>query len=458
MSNRRTLIQRAWLVTMDPEHDVMSDADLLIEDGKIAAIGPDLGVEDAEIIDGTDRIVIPGFVDSHRHTWQTAMRGIAADWTLTQYIVGILATLGPAYRPEDIYAGNLLGALECLDAGITTLVDWSHDLNSPDHADAACQALTDARIRAVLAHGNANSVWLNPDSMADWSDLSRLRSRWFPTDDQLLTLAMALRGPDFGSVDAAEADWRAARDLGLRITVHIGVGGFGNRSVAALNDRGLLGPDTTYVHCSRLDPDEFQMIADTGGTASVAAEVEMHMGHGHPPTNKLLSVGIRPSLSIDVCTGIGGDMFSQMRTSLAMARALTNHRHLEAGITPDHLELTTRDVLEFATLQGARAAGLDHRTGSLSVGKDADVVLLRTDRLNLHPVNHPVAAVALGANTSNVDTVLVAGDVVKRDGELVGYDLPRVRRLVCDSRDELLTKAEGAQVGGHWVPQAYTAA
>jgi cytosine/adenosine deaminase-related metal-dependent hydrolase len=455
MAAGRTLIKDAWLVTLDDAHGDIPRSDILIEDGRIAAIGPDLGVEDAEVIDGTHRIAIPGFVDSHRHTWQTAMRGIAADWTLTQYFVGMLATLGPCYRPQDTYAGNLLGALECLDAGITTLVDWSHDINSPDHADAAITALHESGIRGVFAHGNANSIWMNPDSSADWSDIERLRGDWFASDDQLLTLALALRGPDFGGVDVTEDDWRTARELGLRISVHIGVGGFGNRSVAALNDRGLLGPDTTYIHCSRLDPDEFQMIADTGGTASVASEVEMHMGHGHPPTRQLLAVGIRPSLSIDVCTGIGGDMFTQMRTTLAMARALANHEQLEAGITPDHLDVTSSDVLEFATIEGARAAGLGHKIGSLTVGKDADIVLLRSDRLNLFPVNHPKAAVSLAANTSNVDTVLVRGRVVKRDGELVGVDLDRVRDLATESRDFLLSQCQGAHTGGSWTPAAY---
>ncbi|HMJ34258.1 MAG TPA: amidohydrolase family protein [Baekduia sp.] len=455
MTAQRTLVRHGWVITVDPELGDVPAGDILIEDGRIVAVGPDLGVTDAKVIDATDRIVIPGFIDSHRHTWQTALRNIAADWTLSQYITAILVQLGAIYRPEDTYIGGLLGVLEGLDGGITTMLDWSHALNTPDHADAALDALVESRARGVLAHGNQNSIWLGPAS-ADWSDARRLREGRCSSEDGLVTMAMAVRGPDFGSIEAAEEDWAAARELGLRITVHIGVGGFGSRHVALLNDRELMGPDTTYVHCSRLHDDELAMIAATGGTASVACEVEMHMGHGYPPTGRLLAAGVRPSLSIDVCTGIGGDMFAAMRSTLSMERAMANDAMLNAGVTPERLEVTSRDVLEFATIQGARALGLDDRTGSITPGKDADLVLLRTDQLNMFPVNHPVASVALAANTSNVDTVLVRGQVVKRDGELVGVDLARLRRLADDSREFLLSSV-GAPRDGAWQPAAFVA-
>ena len=455
MAAHRTLIRGGHIVTVDREIGDVDGGDVLIEDGVIAAVGPSLPVTDAEIIDATDRIVIPGFVDSHRHLWQTAIRNIAADWTLSQYITAILIGLGPIYRPEDTYIGGLLGVLEGLDSGITTMLDWSHALNTPEHADAALDALIESGARAVLAHGNANSIWLGPTS-ADWSDVRRLRAGRCSSDAGLVTLAMALRGPDFGSIEAAVEDWAVARDVGLPITVHIGVGGFGSRHVALLNEYGLLGPDTTYVHCSRLEDDELDMIAATGGTASVACEVEMHMGHGYPPTGRLVAAGLRPSLSIDVCTGIGGDMFAAMRSTLSMERAVANDESLNAGITPDRLELTTRDVLEFATIEGARALGIEDRTGSLTPGKQADIVLLRTDDLNMFPVNNPVASVALAANTSNVDTVLVGGRVLKRDGRMVGIDLPRLRRLADASRDHLLD-AVSAPRHGAWAPEPFVA-
>jgi cytosine/adenosine deaminase-related metal-dependent hydrolase len=452
MTRMRVLIKGACVITLDRRLGDLPCGDVLIEDSRIAAIGADLDVTDAEIIDGRDRIVIPGFVDTHRHLWQTQLRGIAADWTLMQYLTAILGGVAPAFTPDDTYAGNLLGVLEGLDAGITTMVDWSHALNTPAHADAAFDALTDSGARAVLAHGNANAIWGAPDVRADWSDLARLKTERAASDDQLVTLAIALRGPDYADMDATIADWNAARELGMRITVHVGAGAFTERPVGRLNDQGLLGPDTTYAHCCRLHDDEIKMIADSGGSVSVANEVEMHMGHGYPPTAKLCRAGIRPSLSIDVCTGIGGDMFTAMRSTLAAQRARENEEHLDAGTDPERLELTSRDVLEFATIDGARACGLDGKVGSLSPGKQADIVLLRTDMLNMHPVNNPVAQVALAANTANVDTVLVAGRVVKRDGHLTGVDVARVRRLADESRDRLLAAVPGASTGGGWTP------
>ncbi|MCW2724622.1 MAG: amidohydrolase [Frankiales bacterium] len=453
MTENRTLIKGAdWLLTMDPDLGDIPGGDVLIEGSKIVAIGPDLGVVDANIIDGTGRFVIPGFVDTHRHLWQTQMRNIAADWTLSQYLVGLLGTLAPVYRPEDVYAGNLLGVLEALDTGITTILDWSHcAILTPEHADAAVSALTESRSRAVYAHGNGAPIWIDRDLTADWSDLARLQGG---ATGGLVTLAAAVRGPDFGSLDVAVKDWHAARDLGVPITVHIGVAGYSHRPVAQLHDKGLLGPDTTYVHCSRLDDDELKMIADTGGTVSIATEVEMHMGHGYPPTGRLLAAGVRPSLSIDVCTGIGGDMFGAMRTTLSMQRAIDNDLIIRSGIRPAHLEVTARDILAFATVEGARTLGLGSRIGTLTPGKDADVVLLRADTLNMFPVNNPVASVALAATTANVETVLVAGRVVKRDGKLVDVDIKRVRQLAEDSRDYLLRQTPGACLGGAWQPSA----
>jgi 5-methylthioadenosine/S-adenosylhomocysteine deaminase len=455
MSGQRTLIKNAaWVLSMDPEIGDVPDCDVLIEDGSILAVAPRLDVTEAQIVDGTDRIVIPGFIDTHRHLWQTAMRNVAADWTLTQYLVGVLGTLAPAYRPEDVYAGNLLGVLEALDHGITTILDWSHcAIMTPEHSDAAIEALEESGSRAVYAYGNGAPIWIDGGARADWTDLRRLRAQR-TSDAGLVTLGAALRGPDFGTMDVAVDDWKVARELGLPITVHIGVAGFGDRPVARLAEAGLAGPDVTYVHCSRLQDDELGIIADTGGTVSIATEVEMHMGHGYPPTGRLVKAGVRPSLSIDVCTGIGGDMFTAMRATLAMQRAVENDELIKAGTTPTSLDLSARDILEFATIEGARTLGLGDRTGSITPGKQADLVMLRTDSLNMFPVNNPVASVALAANSSNIDTVMVAGEVVKRGGQLVNADVTKVRRLAEESRDYLVSRAEGASLGGGWQPPA----
>jgi cytosine/adenosine deaminase-related metal-dependent hydrolase len=359
------------------------------------------------------------------------------------------------FRPEDNYAGTYVGVLEALDSGITTLLDWSHNLNSPEHADATIRAHQDSGSRVVFAYGNSNDEWLPVSEIPHSRDVLRLRSRYFNSDDSLITLAMALRGPQFATLDVTEHDWKLAREAGARISVHVGDGLWGlSRPLVQLHERGLLGPDTTYVHCNALHADDFRLMADTGGTASVAPELEMHMGHGDVATGRLLEVGIRPSISIDVVTTIGGDMFSAMRACLAAELALRNRRALDDRVVLDPLPLMTSDVLEFATLQGARACGLEAKVGSLTPGKEADVILVDADRLGLQPMNNPRGSTVMAAHPSDVDSVWVAGRRVKEGGRLVGVDLAAVRRLVDASRDHVF-RAAGAETGGDWLPRPY---
>jgi cytosine/adenosine deaminase-related metal-dependent hydrolase len=428
---------------MDPELGDVHGGDLLIEDDRIAAVGRSLAVEDAEVVDATGCIVIPGFVDSHRHTWETVIRGIAPDVSLGGYFELVLDQLAPAYRPEDVYAGNYLGSLEAIDAGVTTLLDWSHISNTPEHADEAIRGLRDARLRGVYCYGNPNT------SLADWwyestleapEDIRRVRSQYFSSDDGLLTLAMGTRGPGFCTPDVVRHDWELARDVGAPISVHVGMGPYAGRfsMVEQLSSMGLLGPDTTYIHCNYLSDGEFRLIAESGGKVSIAPMVEMAMGHGTPPTAKALRHGLRPSLSIDVVTTVPGDMFTQMRFLFAQARLLEHEAAFAAGNEQEPALLSSREVLEFATIEGARVCGLDDRTGSLTPGKQADVVLLRCDETNTYPVVDPVSTVVLQADTRNVDTVWVAGDALKRAGRLEGADLRAARDRAETSLEFLL--------------------
>jgi cytosine/adenosine deaminase-related metal-dependent hydrolase len=429
---------------MDPELGDVLGGDLLIEDNRIAAVGHSLDARDAEVIDAADCIVIPGFVDSHRHTWETVIRGIAPDVSLGGYFALVLDQLAPAYRPEDVYAGNYLGSLEAIDAGVTTLLDWSHISNTPEHSDEAIRGLRDARLRAVYCYGNPNT------SLADWwyestlespEDIRRVRSQYFSSDEGLLTLAMGTRGPGFCTPDVVRHDWELAREIGAPISVHVGMGAYAGRfaMVSQLNELGLLGPDTTYIHCNYLSDEEFRLIADTGGKVSIAPSVEMVMGHGTPPTAKALAHGLRPSLSIDVVTTVPGDMFTQMRFLFAEARLLEHEAAFAAGNEQEPELLSSREVLEFATIEGARVCGLEERTGSLTPGKQADVVLLRCDETNTYPIIDPVSTVVHQADTRNIDGVWVAGEVLKRDGKLVGSDLRAARDRAASSLDYLLT-------------------
>lgn len=441
MSTKRTLIKNGCVLTLDRSIGNFTQADVLIEGTKIAQVGPNLAAGDAEIIDAANMIVMPGFIDSHRHLWEGILRNIGVDVPLegeASYLAFVLNTLAPAYRPQDVYVGNLVSTLGMIDAGITTVLDWSHIQAGPEHTDAAVRALQESGMRAVFAYG---PVWYEAPKPEhpDW--FRRAAKQYFSSKDQLLTLGLAGFGPEFNSLEGNRADWALARECDARITVHVGVGTFGKHGkVAEVGKTGLYGPDTTFIHCTTLSDEEIQMIVDSGSTVSLASPVEMMMGHGMVPTQKFLNRGLRPSLSVDVETNVPNDMFTQMRSVISLQRAILFNDKLEGkeDLPPF---LNARDVLEFATIEGARANGLDHKVGTLTPGKEADLIMLRTDRANVFPINDPIGAVVWGMDTGNVDSVFVAGKALKRNGQLLGVDLGRVRKMAYESRDYVVAKS-----------------
>ncbi|WP_279339426.1 amidohydrolase family protein [Sphaerisporangium perillae] len=416
------LIRNGMLIDTDPV--AARPGDVLVEDGVITAVGPDLPAADgAEVIDATGRIVMPGFVDTHRHTWQAGIRSAAPDITFTGYLERVLGELAPRYRPEDVYLGNLAGALECLDAGITTLVDWCHINFTPAHTDAVIEALEHAGIRAVLGYCHGGDG--GPESMA--AEARRVREA---LPGGLLTMALAALGPEIVSPRQALDEWRLARDLDLPVTVHMGGHGAesAERGLAFLHENGLLDPGTTYIHPNCYTGDALKRIAGSGGTASVSPLVEAELGIGYPATGRARASGIPTALGGDTVASAPGDMFSVMRVAYALERA-----------RPDGLgmDFTTRDVLRMATIEGAEVAGLGEVTGSLRPGKQADIVVLRMDALGHAPVHDPIGAVVLSADTRAVDTVLVGGGVVKRDGRLVHHDVPSLVAALGESAARL---------------------
>ena len=416
MSVERILLKGGCVLTLDPDIGNYPKGDVLIEDNKIAAVGPQLRVSGAEVIDATNTIVMPGFIDTHRHIWEGILKNIAPDALLDEYFRDILGVLAPVYRPQDAYAGNLVSALGAIDCGVTTLLDWSHIQNTPEHTDAAIAALQESGVK-------------------------RVQKQYFNSDDQLITLALAPRGPEFTTFDVSKHDWELARELGIRISVHVGVGAAGQHGkLGEFGRAGMMGPDTTYIHCCTLNDEELQMIADTGGTVSIAAPVEMQMGHGMPPVQRCIDRGMKPSLSVDVETTVSTDLFAQMRSVLTLQRAQINEMRL-AGKDNLPAVLTSRDVMEFATIEGARAMGLDSKIGTLTPGKEADVIMLRTDRINVLPINDPIGVVVRGMDSSNVDSVFIAGKARKRRGQLVDVDISRVRRIAYESRDYVVEKS-----------------
>lgn len=450
---QRTLIRGGTVVTNDRSVGEVVGGDVLLEGTSVLHAGPSLGaVEDSELIDANGMIVMPGFVDSHRHTWQSLVRSAAADWTLAQYYTGMRIVMGRLYSPDDMHLGNYLGALECLNAGITTLYDWSHNNNTPDHADEAIRGLRDAGIRAVWGYGNANDDWIPPSrNKTNLPDVRRVREQLLGTDDQLVTMAFAARGPGVTTLDITEEEFRLARDLGLRVTVHVGFGPWCTDSVQQLDSRGLLGPDITFVHCNTLTDQDIALLVDCGASSSISPESELNMGMGDLPTMRFLALGHRPSLSVDVVSSAPGDMFTVMRTLLTTARADMARVALKQGRELDPIPLTTRDVFEFATIEGAKACGFGDRIGSLAPGKQADIVMLDTLAPNMMPLNYSYGAIVEGAHPGNVDTVFVAGRALKRHGALVGVDMGNLSRRVNEARNALFDRA-GLPPHQHWMP------
>ena len=443
--NGRLLLRGGTVITLDPNLGDFDCADVLIEAGRIARVGRDLPAGDATVIDASSRIVMPGFIDTHRHMWEGLLRNLFPDLSLSEYYGYVLEGIGPSYRPEDALAGTLLSAYGAIDAGITTILDFSHIQNSPEHTDACIDALRQSGMRAVFGYGFPSNGtaqwWIERGAHAYPADLRRVQGQYFTSADQLLTLCLAAHGPGSCPDDIVREQWNVARAAGVRISVHAGSGkkrGFYEPFADVPN---FFGPDTTYIHCNAFSDREWRLVAESGGTVSLSAGTELPMGHGVPATQRALDHGIRPSLSVDVETTEPGDFFTTMRLTLYMQRHEVNQRRLAGeAVVPEYL--SAREVLEFATIEGARACGLEGVTGTLTPGKDADVVMLATDRVNVMPVNDPVGAVVESMDTSNVDTVIVKGRILKRNGVLIGLDVKALERRVSEARDHVLRSAD----------------
>ncbi|MFI0349379.1 amidohydrolase family protein [Actinomadura sp. 9N407] len=432
---RPVVLRGGTVLPMDGAHQVLARADVLVVDDRIAAIGPDLPVPDGTAeIDATGGIVMPGMIDTHRHMWQTAMRGYGADWTLSQYFVWYYLEHGKLFRPEDVHAGNTLAAIEAIDAGVTTVVDWSHGLQTVDHADAAVDALRSVPGRFVLAYGNIQQAPAEWTAAPEFRDFVRRR---ITGDDMLgFQLAFDVTGdPAFPEKPAFEV----ARELGVAVTTHAGVwGATGDESIRLMHENGFMTPETVYVHAASLSADSYHRIAATGGSISVSTESEQSAGQGYPPTWAIRAHDIPVSLSMDTSVWWSGDLFTAMRTTLGADRS---RLHMEAhakGDTVTHCGLRADQIVDWATRGGARAIGRGDDLGSLEVGRKADLVLIKNEHSPVSfPLLNPYGHVVFQAQRGDVHTVLVDGRVVKYEHRLVGIDLPAVRRDIERTVDHL---------------------
>ncbi|WP_374250381.1 amidohydrolase family protein [Xanthobacter sp.] len=440
----RTLISGATILSMEPAIGDLPKGDILIEDGRIAAIGPEIAAADAERVDGAGRICVPGFVNAHMHTWQTGLRSLAADWTLLEYFRWVHAGLATRFRPEDIGIATLVGALGQIDAGTTTLVDWCHNNPTPDHTDAAVEALAESGIRAAFFHGSPK-----PDPKPGEphfsevphprAEIERLMRGPFAGTDGLLTLGLAILGPHYSTMEVARADFRLAREFGLVASMHQGGGAAKTPGGwETLIAEGLVGPAINVVHGNDLSDELFSRLVDLGASFSVTPENEMTQGHGFPVTGRLLKRGAAPSLGVDLESVLAGDMMGVARIALGMQRVLDNtDSRRETGAIPSTSTVRVRQALEWITIAGARMLGLDHRIGSLAPGKQADLVLIDARALHLQPVHDPVATVVMQAGRGDVEAVMIAGRFMKKN-----------RTLLATGIDEKLARltASGARI------------
>ena len=444
---RRLLIQDATIITMDPTLGDFRPGSVLIEGERIAAVGVGISAAAAEVIDGRPFIVVPGFVNAHMHTWQTGLRAVSANWTLLEYFRWMHAGLATRFLPEDIRVATLAGALNQLNCGTTTLVDWCHNNPTPQHTDAAVDGLRESGIRAAFFHGSPK-----PDPKPGEkhysevphprSEVARLLRGPFSSRDQLMTLGLAILGPHYSTLEVSLHDFRFARESGLVASMHQGGGPAKTpEGWDVLEREGLVGDFVNIVHGNDLADDRLARFVDRGVTFSVAPENEMAQGHGHPIVGRLRKLGAAPSLGVDLESVISGDMLTVARVALSHQRSLDNAlSRAETGKIPETSTIPAREALSWITVEGARMLGMLDRIGTVTPGKQADLVLIRADALNVWPVHDPVATVVMQASLANIDSVMVAGEWRKKDGKLRFGNLDRVKEELLRSGSRILAE------------------
>jgi cytosine/adenosine deaminase-related metal-dependent hydrolase len=443
------LLRGGLVVTVDDSLGDLPDADVLIRDGKIVAVAAGLSTssKNAEVIDCEGRLVIPGLVDTHRHVWQGAIGAFTPQMTGAGYGPAVLNGISTRYEPEDIYAGALWGALQALDAGITTIADWAHNLRSAEHANANLRGLQESGIRGYFLYGGPGPTTDAPNPPHP-QDARRMRDEHFPNGaNGRLRMGMALRGPCFTSAERNAEDFKFARELGLLISTHVGMAGTSD-AINVLDRFGLLGPDVNYVHANMLTDQEFDLIAKSKGTISLTPSTDMLMQFGtFPATGAAFQRGIRSGFGVDTICSCGTDIFSEMRLALAAERSRANVAALARGEQVPTVALHQRDMLRLATIDGARVWNMDDEVGSLTPGKQADVTVIDMRSPHLDGYGDIIATMVLGAGPADVETVIVGGDIIKQNGKLVGEHIGKARKLMLVSRERVRARDAAAGRG-----------
>ncbi len=455
----RILIKNGTIVTMDPKLGEIDHCDVLVDGERIAAVGHNIEANGATVIDARDMIVIPGLVNAHIHTWEFPLRGIGADWVSTRdYHGNMHRNMATRYQAEDVFLANLVGALNQTHHGTTTIFDWCHIVRDSEMTDAAIDGLEESGIRAVFARGTVKPpIRENETPFYEVpfprEEIHRLRTGRLASDDRRVTLAMAILGPDWSTYKVCVQDIRLAREYGLLNSAHTWARK-GQRRVEdgmwRLNKEGLLGPDHNIAHGNCLEDEELNMVLDAGCTISATCLTEMLNSECVAMLGRLLKFGGTPSLGTDCDPYFNSSMLWVMRHAFQHQREIDNRTLHGQGKWPaaDQHATHTRDALEWATIGGAKALRMDHKIGSITPGKQADIVLINTQGMNVFgvlPGGDPVHAVVMYAEAADVDTVLIAGKAVKRGCKLI---FPEGK--LADLRDRLLASRERImRVGGY---------
>lgn len=436
----RVLIKGGAVLSMDNAVGNYAKGDVLIDGAKIVEIGPEITAPDALVIDAAGKIVMPGFIDTHHHQFETGLRSSLSDAIVVNdgrpenaknYYETMLLNFSQQYRPEDVYINELYGGLSQLDAGVTTVMDVSQIHHSAAHSDAAIEGLRDAGRRGVF--GYFEGWW---DGKEHPGGARRIREQYFSSDDQLLSMVMG--GEIY--IDGYEEMWKIGRELDLQVALHV-VTTFGmTPTFDELAKKGVFGDDNIFIHMTGMTDDAWKAAADAGAHVSLSVPIEMHMRHGMPPIQKALDLGMGVSLSSDVECTMSADFFTQMRALVTLQRMNANEAALSGAEDFPPL-MRCIDAIRHATIEGAKGLRLDHKTGSLTPGKEADILLLDAEALNVAPLNNVPGAVVTLMDRTNIDTVMVAGKIRKWKGQLLGHDLDKLRRELESSRDYVFEKA-----------------
>lgn len=451
------IIKNAWVVSVDRDIGTVPNCDVVIENDLITAVGKNLNHSpEHTVIDGTNAIISPGFVDTHRHTWQAQTRTVATDYILLDYFLSLRNIFGSSYSAHDTYLGNLCGALESINNGTTYIVDHSHIQNSPEHSDAAVRGLMDAKIRGVFCYALYKNPYWEGSCLDEkrevetphWrlEDARRVKNQFFQANrpEDLLRFGFVPGEPDQTPIDELCDYLQKGREIGAALTtLHISFGKYdaGNCVTRQLNQRGLLGPDLLLSHCNTLKDDELDAVRDNKVGISATPDTELQMGMWHPVGFKATDWGCRCGLGVDVCCSTPADIFHQMRLQLQSQRHL---EHQSMPGTPLKMTRKCSEVLEMATLGGAKAVGLDHLIGSITPVKKADLILTRCDSLRLVPTHDPVGALVAYANASDIEMVFINGEIVKSDYKLVHVDWPKIREELRNSTNDIMERTKKA--------------